>query len=335
METNSNIIRQINTISIIHFLQAERSATKREIADATGLSFPTVGKILAELLDMGEIQGEKYDASNGGRPAERFVINASHTMVLALILSEHSFEYQVCDSLRKVIVDRSILPRDDEDRYEKMFSIIEGILQTYTSVKAISIGVPCSVSKGELHFMPQVYKAFEGQKLGAILEERFGLPVILENDINAIAQGQYNGDKNKYQGSLAYLFNSEDGMGMGITINGKLVRGDHGQAGEVGYVPSNGTKRFIDEAEEAKTDEELADVFGRLAIAAACFFNPSYFILSGYRITNSLKEAIIRSVESYDTGKLKLPEIEVIDDTRELYFSYLVDAALESIYSYD
>jgi predicted NBD/HSP70 family sugar kinase len=59
------------------------------------------------------------------------------------------------------------------------------------NIKAISIGVPAGVKDGELFFIPDYIK-LSGFNLKKYIEEKFNIPVIIENDVNAAILGYYS-----------------------------------------------------------------------------------------------------------------------------------------------
>ena len=70
----------------------------------------------------------------------------------------------------------------------------------------------------------------------ASLENRFGVPVLVDNDVNMAAVGE------KWRGlaggvSTFVVISIGAGVGMGIVIQDELFRGFHGAAGEIGYLP--------------------------------------------------------------------------------------------------
>jgi glucokinase len=67
------------------------------------------------------------------------------------------------------------------------------------------------------------------------LEDRFGLPVLLENDVNAGVYGEYvKGAGRGYRHAVGVFPGT--GIGGGLVLNGKLFRGASGSAGEIGHM---------------------------------------------------------------------------------------------------
>lgn len=71
--------------------------------------------------------------------------------------------------------------------------------------------------------------------LGAILSERLKLPIVVENDANAAAMGEYLAGAGRGARSLIYVTVST-GIGGGIVLDGRLYRGSDGAAGEIGHM---------------------------------------------------------------------------------------------------
>lgn len=71
--------------------------------------------------------------------------------------------------------------------------------------------------------------------LGPILSERLALPVLLENDANAAALGEYVAGAGRGAEVLIYVTIST-GIGGGFVFGGRLFRGVSGSAGEIGHM---------------------------------------------------------------------------------------------------
>jgi len=77
-------------------------------------------------------------------------------------------------------------------------------------------------------------KGFNNYPLRAELQAHFDIPVILDNDANAQAYGEYKFGAGKGYGDMIFVTIST-GIGAGLVINGGLYRGMSGTAGEFGH----------------------------------------------------------------------------------------------------
>lgn len=102
---------------------------------------------------------------------------------------------------------------------------------------AAGIGLPGAVhpATGVIHRMPNV-AGLAGRDLRALLAEDLGLPVAIENDANLAALGE--GWLGHGRGHETFVFVAMGtGIGMGSVVNGALLRGAQGAAGEIAALP--------------------------------------------------------------------------------------------------
>lgn len=105
------------------------------------------------------------------------------------------------------------------------------------TIKSMGIGAPnANYYTGTIEFAPNLAWAHDGiVPLASMFSEKLGVPVALTNDANAAALGEMTygaarGMKNFIEITLG------TGVGSGIVINGQLVYGCDGFAGELGHV---------------------------------------------------------------------------------------------------
>ena len=103
------------------------------------------------------------------------------------------------------------------------------------TITAIGVGVPGTVDPatgviGESHHTPDL----SGRHLGRVLGARFGRPAFVDNDVNALALSEWMFGLGRGARSLVVLAVGT-GIGAGIVLDGRLVRGAGGYAGEFGH----------------------------------------------------------------------------------------------------
>lgn len=104
-----------------------------------------------------------------------------------------------------------------------------------SSVAAIGIAVPGPIDRpeGRVIMMPNV--AMEDYPLRDRLQDKVGIPVVLENDVNAGTYGELVSGAAKGARHVIGIFPGT-GVGGGIIIEGRLYRGRTGSAGEFGHM---------------------------------------------------------------------------------------------------
>jgi glucokinase len=107
-----------------------------------------------------------------------------------------------------------------------------------TRLAAVGVGVPALVDPAtgtigdEVPHVPEL----GSRPLGAVLAARFGVPVFVDNDVNALALGEARFGAGRGMSSLVVLAPGT-GFGSGIVLDGRLVRGARSLGAEFGHVP--------------------------------------------------------------------------------------------------
>ncbi len=103
-----------------------------------------------------------------------------------------------------------------------------------TPIDGVGLGVagPVDASRSHVYFAPNL--RWSQVPARALLEAATGLPVVVENDGNVAAWGEYRFGAGRGSGDLV-LVTVGTGIGGGIVLGGRLFRGAHGAAGEIGH----------------------------------------------------------------------------------------------------
>ena len=104
----------------------------------------------------------------------------------------------------------------------------------HSDVVGIGLGTPgwTSADRRTVVYSPNL--PWHDEPLAERIEQRIGLPVVLENDANAAAWGEFRfGVARGTSSMIAMTLGS--GVGGAVVVNGALVRGHHGCAGEIGH----------------------------------------------------------------------------------------------------
>jgi glucokinase len=160
-------------------------------------------------------------------------------------------KYGIIDRVGNVLMEGSV-PTDQTDDINIYIAGLSGAMDKTiselgdsVSIKGIGIGAPNGNYKsGTIEFAPNL-KWAHGKvvHLVALLQEHFKMSVAVTNDANAAAIGEmiYGGAKGMNDFILITL---GTGLGSGIVVNGELVYGNDGFAGEIGHVRAKDSGRM-------------------------------------------------------------------------------------------
>lgn len=153
---------------------------------------------------------------------------------------------------------------DGKDPLERIAEFSSGLKERFGDFSAIGVAVPGLVNKQDGGV---VYSAnlpeYSSLNLAEAVANATGAEVIVENDANAAAYGEYSVGAGKASSSLFYA-TIGDGVGGAFILDGKLWNGVSGYAGEFGYVviDSEGL-RLQDVASAANIIRRTRDRFNR------------------------------------------------------------------------
>ena len=137
------------------------------------------------------------------------------------------------------LLSRILLPTPKEGGVAVVEALAEAArrAETEAGVRAVAIGLgtpgPLDFREGKIRFTPNIPNMVDFP-IRRLLEEATGRPVHLENDANAAALAEHHLGAGKGQRSSLFLTVST-GIGGGVVLEGRVLRGERGQGGELGH----------------------------------------------------------------------------------------------------
>lgn len=300
---NKAIVKNINENLIRKAIQGRDGFTKTKIARQTGLSFPTVSRILDEMEQSGEILLSGTDQTTGGRHANEYQLNPAYAYILSLY---YSLDLHVTSIVYNALGDETERSTSQVEGTlgESLISPDKGVhelirrtMEKYR-IKAITLGIPCGVSSGKILY--GVSAEAYGYRLREDLERTFSVKVRVENDMNMAAAGCYA--RMFHEGervTLACISFQQDGCGCGLYARGHLLRGAHGSAGELRFLPMDENKNLHEYFVLSLSEEKRIQYFSQ-AIASVCaVIDPGYVVIYQSAVNSTNLEAVKEKTFSY------------------------------------
>jgi predicted NBD/HSP70 family sugar kinase len=231
-------VRTSNCRAVFRALVDGGDRTRAELAQATGLSVPTVASILAELAELGVVSDGGTESGTGGRPAQRARFVSEAHLVLAVDLSGRCARACLVDLRGHVVTSLqgpSLARSLGQDVATALVDWLRPMVGSERpTVRRIALAVPGVVDPddGHVDFAPAL--GWHDRAVAEHFETALGLPVVLENDVNALALAELHYGVGAEHRHVLYLAIGS-GVGAGLVINGQLYRGAHAAAGELGY----------------------------------------------------------------------------------------------------
>ena len=122
---------------------------------------------------------------------------------------------------------------------KKILSVVDSFFRKF-SKKFIIAGIGISTAgmvsdSGRIVGSTGNIPGWQGVKVKEILQKKYRLPVVVENDANSAAYAEYQIGSAKGANPLL-MITIGTGVGGGVIVNGKLVRGAHYAGGEIGHI---------------------------------------------------------------------------------------------------
>lgn len=313
------------------------SATKVELSEKLGISFPTITKFIHQMEEAGELLTLGLDESSGGRRAQRYAYNPDYQLSVALFLERTETQYTIYNSMGEV-KEKGISPGFLLDGIETLAEQIESLIKRFPRIGSLAFGVPGSVNGGRIIYIPG-YEKYHDFDLKDHFETRFKLPVVVENDMNAAVLGYYDKMDVQDNPSLVYLYFGQNGPGAGILVNGNVVRGSTSFSGEVSFVPLYDRRNFqqaityVEGTNAAINEADRIDAVSRLIASLTAILNPNAVIFNRDEVNDRLLTAISARSASY-ISKEHLPKLTA-SDWQEDYLNGLKRLGLNLLISAD
>jgi len=238
-------LKELNRRSVYSLLRSQGEISKAEITRQSGISAPTVIKIVDYFAELGLlVEGGEGSSALGRKPQLlRYAPDAAYAVGAEYDgLHLHIGLVDLAGRTRRILRRRvesdlrALITRELAPAVEELLAQ-DGLARG--SVKGLGLGLPGVVGPEPrgIRFAPfvGVEEPFDLGPLLAGLEAELGLPVAIENDANAAALGEYEARGLGESGDLLFLELGR-GLGAGLILGGKLRKGPRAFAGELGYV---------------------------------------------------------------------------------------------------
>jgi len=239
---NPDFQGNLNKIKVLRLIRNEKEITRAEIIQKSGLSAPTVTRIVESLVQLNLIQTDGIGSSIGGRPPQLIHFHSKENYVIGIDLGatfirsalsnldgDFIFEIHVPTNLKKGF--DAVM----EQVGELIEKLCERARQNSLSLWGIGIAVCGMVNKNTSIVEYSPIFGWKNVNIQEALAKYTNLNITLGNVTHLIALGELlYGVGKDYKNFIC--INLGYGIGSGIIIDGKLFGGTDGIAGEIGHI---------------------------------------------------------------------------------------------------
>jgi len=241
---NAADLRRLNLERLLAVVMDQPATfTRAELIEATGLSAPTVGSLVMDLIRSGVVKDLGTGPSRGGRRPSFMEFNARHGCIGGIDLGPTRTRLAVAD-LRGEPLAHDVIATPSRLAPETLLVRLADALRRLMReaslspdrLIAVGAGAPGAVEfdRGIVTEAPNL-RNWSRVPMREVLERALGVPTIVENDVNLAILGERWRGAAKGHHTCVYI-TAGTGIGAGIIVDDVLHRGHHFMAGEIAFM---------------------------------------------------------------------------------------------------
>ncbi|MEM9445323.1 MAG: ROK family transcriptional regulator [Verrucomicrobiota bacterium] len=236
-------IRRLNSVGVLNQLRKNGSLSRAEIAEKQGLTRATVSNIVADLIEADLVKETHYKEGFAGRPGLLLELNANCGCMIGVEMNLHRITVVLSNMGQDFIwrSERFLEHEIKQDDYIKEAELLVQRALAQAEKKTLKCRGLCVAWAGLVNYEKGILAhgplfGWNNVPLKAMWEEKFNIPIHLINEAHAGAVGAYLFGNQEKVRNIIYL-SVGVGMAAGIYVDGQLLLGESGFAGQIAHVP--------------------------------------------------------------------------------------------------
>ncbi len=233
-----NTIRDINRQIVLNYVREREPISRAEIARETALQRSTISAIVESLTEEGLVEEVGEGQSTGGRRPTLLRLRTKEAIAVGVAITPSCTTIAASDLAGRIIEQEEFPTNSDPDRtLGKLIASIRKLLKNNGSLEGVGVSLPGLVdpATGNAVYIP--YFKWRDIPIANKIGEAVGLPVIIDNDANAVALAELWFGRPEVSDARDFiLVLVAEGVGTGIIFDGQVYRGQQGAAGEFGHM---------------------------------------------------------------------------------------------------
>jgi N-acetylglucosamine repressor len=231
---NQQTMREINKSLLLNLLYQYGPLSRIDLARRTKLSPTTVSVLMEEAIKSGLVYESGVSGSGLGRRSTMLSIREDSGYVLGVDISNSPSRCVLLNMRGKVIANQPLKRLIGEKMLRSELAglisqFVDGQKIGFDQVNWIGISFPGRISADQ-EFVSSTYLEVENMPLKHMIDEAFGIPVNLVNDLDAAGFAERFSGAAKGKETIVYIL-IDYGVGAGLVLNNQIFRGSAGRAG--------------------------------------------------------------------------------------------------------
>lgn len=321
----AEVLKDNNKKVIRKYVYMNNKLSKPQIAKETGLSLMTVNNLVTEMVEKQELVECGLIPSGGGRPSMTYKYDYNYGHIVYVIA------YQDGDNNKVLFKATNLLGELINETSCECLEIGINTFETeldryfadYKNINLLVFGLPGEMVNGEITICD--YKQLIGKKFVTYYEEKYHVPILVENDVNAITFGYSFGQSEKMN-VAGIFFPRKYQPGAGLVLDGKVFRGHNSFAGEVGYLDQNIDWKHFDYSNK----ELILSIIQRILISYAVVVAPEKYVIFADFLGQSDLDEIMKRLINSTRGAYK-PSLVLSQEFEKDYARGIIHIGIEEL----
>ncbi len=228
-----------NRAAILAHLGAHGATSRADLARTFQLSPALITRLTRDLVADGLVTELQHQQSSGGRPAQLLGLAAASLGAVGLkVAPDHLTLVEV--GIDGLVTRSATEPFDAADHmalHHLTEVVTSFIARTGHTLLGLGVGLPGNVLEQSEDVVDSTQLGWNQVPLGSALRGATGLPVLIDNNVNALALAESLFGTGRGRSDFLVV-TIGTGIGAGIVSGGTIVRGHSGNAGEIGHIPA-------------------------------------------------------------------------------------------------
>lgn len=226
---------------ILAYFAAHELGTIAELSKEFNISIPKINECINELIAEKLVKDYGKQTSNVGRKPNNYGLEANSAFFIGVQVSHDYISIAMINMKKELVANKDEIPFQLENNEQSLHDICKEIKDFVSKLhikeeKILGIGINLS---GRINYRTGYsysYFNFYEDPLSTFFEQELGIHTFLENDTKALSYGEFSSGIVTNEKDALFI-NVDNGVGLGIMINGQLYYGKSGFSGEFGHIP--------------------------------------------------------------------------------------------------
>jgi predicted NBD/HSP70 family sugar kinase len=225
---------------ILAYFATNETAAIAELSKEFNISIPKINECVSELIADELVKDYGKTTSAVGRKPNTYGLVANSAYFIGVQVGIDNLSISMINMKKDIVSKKDNISYTLENNEESLLDICKEInefIAKHNIVKEKILGIGINLS-GRINYRTGYsysYFNFYEDPLSKLFEENIGIPTFLENDTKALSYAEFSSGILSEERDALFV-NVDNGIGLGIMIDGQLYYGKSGFSGEFGHI---------------------------------------------------------------------------------------------------